>query len=308
MQTALVLVNPHAGGGRAAHLVAPLRSWLFANASNTGLDVTPDVAQALARIRGLPPASRVVVVGGDGTLNQLLPALLDGHHAVGLVPWGSGNDFARALGLRGVAWQQCLQWGLRAPPVAMDVGLLQADTLQHPFASSLTVGFDSAVGHRALTGPRWLRGLPRYLLATLRELADLHTWDVHVLLDGKPVHAGATLFASTLNTPTYAAGMPAVPHAVPHDGQLDVLVAGAFTPLQALLMLPRLLTGKHLSHPAVHSHPYRTLEMRSERPLPLAADGEFLGTARAIRIEVQPGRLLAIAAPVSPQRHAALAQ
>lgn len=246
-----------------------------------------------------------MVVGGDGTLNHLLPALLEGRHVLGLVPRGSGNDFARALGLRGLGWQKCLQLGLNAEPAALDVGMLHTDTQSRPFASSLTVGFDSAVGYRALTGPRWLRGLPRYLLATLRELADLQTWDMEVTLDGTKVHSGTTLFASTLNTPTYAAGMPAVPHAQHFDGQLDLLVAGKFTPLQALLMLPRLLAGRHLSHPAVHSYPYRALEIRSTQPMPLAADGEFLGNSTTIRIEVMPARLRAVA---SFDRHGALAQ
>lgn len=312
MQSAMVLVNPHAGGGRAARLIPALHHWLQAHARHVRLEAAPDIAQALALIRTMPKASRIVVVGGDGTLNRLLPALLEGEHVLGLVPWGSGNDGARSLGLRGQDWQQCLNWGLHAAPVALDVGLLQTDTLQHPFASSLTVGFDSAIGYRALTGPRWLRGLPRYLLATFRELADLQTWDLELALDGKTVHAGTTLFASTLNTPTYAAGMPAVPHALAHDGQLDVLIAGRFTPLQALLMLPRLLAGTHLAHPRVHSLAYRTLEIRSQQALPLAADGEFLGSAKAIRIDVQPGRLQVVAAPTaapaSPLRHGALAQ
>lgn len=305
MQTALVLVNPHAGGGRAARLVPKIRTWLLTHATHARLEVAPDIAQARAHIRALPAASRVVVVGGDGTLNQLLATLLEGQHVLGLVPYGSGNDFARALGLRGLGWEKCLELGLNAEPGFMDVGMLHTDTLAHPFASSLTVGFDSAVCYRALVGPRWLRGTPRYLLATLRELAAMQTWDMEVVLDGKTVHTGSTLFASTLNTPTYAAGMPAVPHALAHDGQLDALVAGKFTPLQALLMLPRLLMGKHLSHPAVHSYPYRALEIRSRKPLPLAADGEFLGSATSIRIEIQPGRLRAVA---SSSGHRTLAQ
>jgi len=305
MQSDLVLVNPHAGGGRAERLVPKLRSWLLANAAQARLEVAHDVPHALMLIRGLPHRSRVVVVGGDGTLNQLLPALLEGQHGLGLVPWGSGNDFARVLGLRGLAWQQCLELGLTAEPVAMDVGMLHTDTLSHPFASSLTVGFDSAVGYRALMGPRWLRGTPRYLLATLRELAALQTWDMQVALDGKTVHSGTTLFTSTLNTPTYAAGMPAVPHARANDGQLDVLVAGKFTPLQALLMLPRLLVGKHLAHPDIQSYPYRTMEVRSTQAMPLAADGEFLGSSNAVRIEILPGRLRAVA---SSDSHSTLAQ
>jgi diacylglycerol kinase family enzyme len=108
-----------------------------------------------------------------------------------------------------------------------------------------------------------------------------------------------------LNTPTYAAGMPAVPHAHADDGHLDLLVAGQFTPWQALRMLPQLLAGRHLSHPAVHSHAFQTLEIRSSQPLPLAADGEFLGRVEHLRFEIQPARLRVAA---SPSRQAAQAQ
>lgn len=294
MQSALVLLNPHAGGGRAARLAPALHRWLLNHANHSRLEAPPDVGHALAQIRALPEASRVVVVGGDGTLNQLLPALLEGRHELALVPCGSGNDFARALGLRGLNWQQCLQLGLTAKPLSMDLGVLQTDTLSRSFASSLTVGFDSAVGYRALHGPRWLRGLPRYLLATLRELSALQTWDMEVRLDGALQHAGPTLFASTLNTPTYAAGMPAVPHALAHDGRLDLLIAGTFTSLQALFMLPSLMTGKHLAHSRVHSHAFQTLEIHSKQPVPLAADGEYVGQATSIRIDILRAGLRAV--------------
>ena len=296
MQNSLVLVNPHAGGGRAAALVAPIQAFLQKHAPAARLAITPDIAAARLQIQALSPGSRVVLVGGDGTLNQLLAVLLEGQHRLGLLPWGSGNDFARALGLRGRNWQDCLQIALHAEATAIDVGWLHTDTLHHPFASSLTVGFDSAIGYRALIGPRWLRGLPRYLLATLRELSALQTWQLEVRVDGELLHAGTALFASTLNTPSYAAGMPAVPHAQIRDGQLDLLIAGRFNRWQALLMLPRLLTGSHLSHPAVQTRGYRQLEIRSQRPIPLAADGEYLGTATQLRIEIQAGGLRAAGA------------
>ena len=291
MPSTLVLVNPQAGGGRAARLIPALQHRLQAQAPQAVLAIAPDVEAARAQIRALPAQSRVVVVGGDGTLNQMLAPLLEGQHQLGVLPCGSGNDLARALGLRGRNWQDCLQIALAAEPSRMDVGWLHTDTLHHPFASSLTAGFDSAVGYRALVGPRWLRGLPRYLLATLRELSALQTWELEVLLDGRAVHRGTALFASTLNTPTYAAGMPAVPHAQVADGQLDLLIAGRFTLLQTLLMLPRLLLGRHLPHPRVQTQGYRQLEIRSGRPIPLAADGEYLGEARQLRVEILAGGL-----------------
>jgi diacylglycerol kinase family enzyme len=144
--------------------------------------------------------------------------------------------------------------------------------------------------------------LPRYLLATLRELSALQTWDMQVTLDGTAVHNGVTLFASTLNTPTYGSGMPAVPHAQINDGALDVLVAGKFNLAQTLVMLPRLLLAMHLSHPRVWTRHFKTMEITSVQALPLATDGEYVGEANRLRVQVAPGALR-ILRKAGPQAH-----
>jgi diacylglycerol kinase family enzyme len=300
----LVLLNPHAGGGRAMRLRSRLERVLAAQPVPTAqLTVPGDVASALACIDALPPGSRVVVVGGDGTLNRLLPALLRGAHTLALVAAGSGNDTARALGVRRLTPEAALRLALGAPATPMDVGQAEFELPQGrqcvPFLSSLTAGFDSAVGLRAMNGPRRLQGLPRYLLATLRELLALRNGVVHVELDGQVLHDGAALFASTLNTPTYASGMPCVPHARTDDGRLDLLLAGPLSRLGTLVMLPLLLAGRHLGHPKVQTRPFREMRLSAPEPVPLAADGEYLGAARQIRIVVQAGALPVVRAPAS---------
>lgn len=296
MTKTIVLLNPHAAGGKAAALAEPMRLWLKQNSPLATFEIPNSVVQAQSLIDVLPQASRVVVVGGDGTLNQLLPSLLSGTHTTALVPFGSGNDTARALRLYGLSWQKALAHGLSGVASQIDIGLAEFDidangaangdvkgdveTRRVPFISSLTTGFDSSVGLRALNGPKWLRGLPRYLLATVRELVNFRTWCMEVSVDGAPVHSGKALFASTLNTRTFGAGMPAAPHARLDDGQLNVLLAGDLSLLQTLLLLPRLLVGKHLSHPKVHTQPFQTMLIESATPVPIAADGEYLGLSR----------------------------
>lgn len=286
-----LLINPQAGGGRAARLVPALKAWAAARSDPGALYLAGTVPEALHWLRSLPRGDTVALVGGDGTVNQLLPALLDQDLCLALVPQGSGNDVARALGVFGLSWQDALQFASSAAPQPMDVGWLHTSTLQRPFLSSLTVGFDSAVGLRALQGPRWLRGLPRYLLATMRELSTLQTWQMQVRLDGELLHSGPTLFASTLNTPTYGSGMPAVPQARISDGALDLLIAGQFNAPQTLAMLPRLLLARHLSHPRVQTRRFQTLEITSPQALPLAADGEYLGESTALTLRVAAAAL-----------------
>jgi len=250
------------------------------------------IENAHSLLSELPPRTRVVVVGGDGTLNQILPTLLHGGHEVGLVPFGSGNDCARAWGLHRLSWQQALAHALHARSSYIDVGRIELDNKAiHYFHSSLAVGFDASVGNRALAGPQFLRGLPRYLLATLRELAHLKNWYLKVEVDGLLKYEGPTLLASALNTPTYGGGMPAVPHALINDGQLNLLVGGRFNRLQTLWMLPLLLIGKHLGHPRIQCHACSNATISNASLVPVAADGETLGFAAHIQVTCLPNAL-----------------
>jgi YegS/Rv2252/BmrU family lipid kinase len=293
--TSLILINPHAAGGRARRLIHPIQAWCQALPSQSEKPqiVAPEsIEAALYVLSKLPPNTRVVVIGGDGTLNQMLPALLHGGHQVGLVPYGSGNDGARAWGLHRLSWQQALAHALNARSSAIDVGCVELDNKSvHYFHSSLAVGFDASVGNRALMGPKLLRGLPRYLLATLSELANLKNWSLKVDVNGQTIHEGLTLLASVLNTPTYGGGMAAVPHAMLNDGQLNLLIGSAFNRLQTLLMLPSLLIGKHLGHPRIQCCSFLNANISSQTSIPVAADGETLGFATHIKLTCLPNNL-----------------
>ena len=113
----LILINPHAAGGRARQLLQPIRAWIRALPPNcdTPQILAPEtIDAALDILAQIPPQTRVVVVGGDGSLNRILSGLLQGGHIVGLVPFGSGNDCARAWGLHQMSWQQALTHALHA--------------------------------------------------------------------------------------------------------------------------------------------------------------------------------------------------
>jgi diacylglycerol kinase (ATP) len=288
-----VLLNPHAQGGRAAALLPTLQAAL---PPDVVLHAPRDLVDALAVLEKITPGSRLVAVGGDGTLNRWLPAVLRNELELGVVPVGSGNDVARSLGLRGRTPLAAMVHALNADTRPMDVGCAewrdpQGREYRVLFLSSFTAGFDSAVVLRTLTGPRWLSGLPRYLWATLAELVHLQTWTLDVTANGKHLHSGPALFASSLNTPTFGSGMPATPAARTNDGLLNLLLAGQFSRLGALAMLPRLLTGTHLGHSRIRSRAFESLTVISDSDLPLAADGEFLGHARHLRLSVLPGIL-----------------
>lgn len=311
MAAVLALTNPHAQGGRLRRLTPTLAQAVAQRSPQAQWALPETVAEALHLIHQLPPSSRVLAFGGDGTVNRWLPALRAGGHTLALVPMGSGNDLARALGLYGLRWTEALECALTDPEIFMDVGevvLLEGSeagptgrlpltgsdtqaTRAVPFLSSLAVGFDASVGLRALRGPRWLRGQPRYLWATLKELVALRDWGLRIAVDGGPAWQGRVLLASTLNTRSYGSGMPAAPAARIDDGRLELLRAGAMGRPGVLTLLPRLLRGTHLFDPRVSLQPFQTLEVQSAEPVPLAVDGEYLGEFTRFEVRVLPAAL-----------------
>lgn len=301
MTAALVLLNPFAGGGRALKLEPEIRTRIRTDHPGARLVVTESVDQAQALIGDTEADSRIVLVGGDGTINRMLPALIGSDREMAVVPLGSGNDVARALGLFALSWQDALSHAFVAPSSHMDAGVVEFDDRAIPFLACCTSGFDSAVALRALNGPKWLRGLPRYMLATLRELAALRLWELTVHCEGRPLRAGAALFASALNTPTFGSGIPAVPHASITDRQLDLLVAGRFTRTSTLAMLPRLLVGKHMPDARIHTNPFAEVQIDATPAVPLAVDGEYIGEAKRLLIHALPGALRVVARqPLQP--------
>jgi diacylglycerol kinase (ATP) len=290
----LVLLNRFAGNGRAAELEAPLRVALATERPDVSFTAPSSLAEARALVMAWPPGTRVVVVGGDGSVHQLLSALMHRRCELAVVPAGNGDDTARALGVRGLHWRHALRQALIGPARRIDLGEIRTEHERRPFISSVNVGFDAAVAQRAVDGPTWLSGQARYVNATLREVAVLQSHRLNIALDGRTLHDGEALFASVLNTPTYGGGLPAVPNAHIDDGRLNLLLAGRFSRTGVLQMLPRLMSGQHLDDPRVATSPFETLSVRGSVDLPLAADGEPMKPAREVEIEVWASVLPAV--------------
>jgi diacylglycerol kinase (ATP) len=230
---------------------------------------------------------RLVVVGGDGLVRIAVYAVAETGIALGIVPQGTGNDFARALGL--------LEGGLGdhvtralAEPVPVD-----AMRTNHGWVASVaTVGFSGDVTARA-NGLAWPRGQQRYTVATVLQMPRLRTIHAHVVVDGT-AHDAATTMLSVGNTAYFGGGMRICPDAEPADGLLQVVVIGDVGRGTFLRVFPRVFRGGHVRHPAVAT--YRGTEVVVEASDPEApvvemwADGDLLGPL-PVTCEVVPGAL-----------------
>lgn len=305
----LVLLNPHAQGGRAARHQADLLQALLSRQLTLPLEAPDTVDEALELLMQQPRGARVVVVGGDGTLQRWLPAIMAQQLEVGLVPLGSGNDLARALGLLELSPTEALLHALQAPAEPMDVGLvrwdppalgarlLQSQLHECHFLSSVAGGFDAQVALLALHAPRWLTGRWRYAWAIAMALWRLSHWPVQVFVNQQRLYHGPALLCSALNTPSYGSGMAATPGNRIDDGQLQMLMAEGLGRWRTLRLLPKLFKGKHIGQPGVRHQSTQLLWVHSQTPVPLAADGEYLGLAQQYRVQVLPAALRVVRGP-----------
>lgn len=221
----------------------------------------------------------LVVLGGDGAVHQAVQFCAETEVALGVVPCGTGNDFARALGVptRPLDAVDAIVTALRADRSRrIDLGRVG----QTWFGTVLCAGFDAKVNERA-NSLRWPKGPRRYDAAILTELAALRSRPLVVEMEAETerVELDATLVALG-NTPWYGSGIPVCPAADPEDGLFDVTVVGQVRRRELIRLLPSLRTGDHIDHPAVRTLRARSMTL-SGNDWPMYADGEALGALPA---------------------------
>lgn len=277
-----VLGNPAARGGTgdAERVVDELRA-----GGRRATLLTADSAAAAAsaaRQAVADGAERIVVVGGDGLVRIAVDAVATSGTVLGIVPQGTGNDFARALGLLEGDLAAHVRRAL-ADPVPVDA----MRTGRGWVASVATAGFSGDVTARA-NALRWPRGQQRYTVATLLQLPRLRTLQARITVDGVTHEADHTLLAVG-NTAYFGGGMRICPEARPDDGRLHVVAIGPVPVTTFLRVFPRVFGGSHVRHPAVSTWTGRRVTVEGEA-CDMWADGDLLGPL-PVTCEVEPAAL-----------------
>jgi diacylglycerol kinase (ATP) len=291
--SALVIVNPVAGNGRGRRLVHEHRS-LLASADVVQTN-GPGHATVLARAAAAEGRERVVVVGGDGTVFEVVNGLLAAPGPMlGVVAGGSGNDLSRSVGLP-LSPADALRVALTGKPRVIDLARATAgDGSIAAYASAAGAGFDGQVA-AAMHGPRpaWQRSRLGYVVATLFELRRFRNRRLEVVVDGGSAQEATVLLTAITNGPYYGGGMKICPAARVDDGMLDVCLVGDISRFETLKQLPGLYDGRHVTHPAVRFLRVRWIELREldgTEGTQTHLDGEPFGPL-PLRIEVLPGAL-----------------
>jgi diacylglycerol kinase (ATP) len=283
-----VVFNPAAGGGRATKALPELERLMVARGLGTQLHQTQFAGHASALVQNLPPLEPVLVVGGDGTLHEVIRGLLDGQsqteRRIGLIPLGTGDDFARGVGIPIYNLAAALEVVLKGKTTWFDAARIG----QRSFLNGFGAGFDAQVAQTVKTTPNWLHGSLRYLLAILEELRRLEPQPVKIYADDALIHDGAALLVAVMNLVGYGGGLKINPNANGADGRLEVVVGKKFSKLGTLGILPRLAQGKHLGHPEVKVVQAKKVRLEWTNTMPAHVDGEMLTPAKVFELEVLP--------------------
>ncbi len=258
---------------------------------------------------GMPGAADqadvILLFGGDGTIHRHLSQLVKLGLPVLVVPAGSGNDFARALGLGRVrdslaAWRRFCsrQDNVRT----IDLGVISplgADTgeaaASHYFCSVAGLGLDGEVARRANELPRWVRGHGGYALILVPTIFRFAAFPMKILTsdDGTGWATRSdrpTILAAFANTSTYGGGMKIAPRARMDDGRLDVCVIGGVGPFKLACLFPTVYFGRHLGIRGVEYFQARRVHVETEAPLDVYADGEYV-CRTPVEVSVEPAAL-----------------
>ncbi|MGZ4873230.1 MAG: diacylglycerol/lipid kinase family protein [Candidatus Angelobacter sp.] len=242
--------------------------------------------------------SAALIFGGDGTVHRHLGQLHQQKIPMLVVPTGSGNDFAKALGIRNVdialrAWKQHCSDGKNVS--AIDLGLIRTGGKEILFCCVAGVGMDAEANARANRMPAWLKGRGGYVLAALQSLIAFKPAEMTITAGGREIRRPA-FFIAVGNAHSYGGGMKVTPQAALDDGLLDICVVSKMNKLKLLCWVPTIFFGAHLRLKQVEYFQAKQIRIDAGRGLDLYADGDYAGRT-PVEIGVIP-RALRVIVPV----------
>lgn len=284
-----VIRNPRSGRGAGSRswprLEALLREALGDRVCAVEETTAPGSARAQAERMARDGIGIVAAAGGDGTVSDVMQGLLGSDSALAILPLGTGNDFARTIGV-GPDPRLAVRALADGRLMRVDVGSWRQGDRTGYFLNVAGCGFDAVVAERINTGIRRLRGKAAYFVAILQTLRAYRPTLLEIEADGERFSKRAMLCAIA-NARSYGGGMKVAPTAEISDGELDLVLVGEFRPMEFLFAFPRVLKGTHLSHPKVWHRRFKRLEIESDPPVPFLVDGELLPPGK-LSVEVVP--------------------
>ncbi len=290
-----LIVNPVAGRGRSLRQLGRVRADLERQSVAHHVHFTRAPGHASHIAAALPGDATVLVSGGDGTLHEVASACLHTERTLGVIPGGTGDDFAAALGLGRRSLEEALAHALSGRSVRVDTATVNGEG----FINALGTGFDAQVAYNFRRAPNLLRSRAAYLYAVALTLRTLQRQQVEVTVDGSSFYRGPALLTSVQNGPRTGGSFVFAPDASLTDGRLNVVVAGRIGVKDVLALLPRVLRGERLDHPEVYEVTGERITIYWEEATVAHMEGQLLQAQKRFEVEVAPRSLRVLHRTVS---------
>lgn len=291
----VVVANPTAGHGRAGKRIGTVDAILRQLRVEHEVRVTGSSAEmeAACHDAALQGAEIVAVLGGDGTVSCAANGLLGTGAALAVLPAGTGDDFASAIGAG--SFPSAVRLLANPKTVAIDVVRVRAGDAVRRFVNVAGAGFDSEVTETANAMTVNLGGTGTYVAALVRTLSRFTPARYDLTVDGEVFTLDAMLVVIGSGL-SYGGGMKVLPEASIVDGVLDVCIVEALSKSAFLRAFPKVFSGRHASHPKVRMMRATSVTVEANRDIQVYADGERVGPLPA-RFEMEPGALPVVVGP-----------
>lgn len=273
------IVNRTANRGRAGKSLPALEEKLRAGGVPHQMHFTESPGDA-TRIAGrLPDGASVIVVGGDGTINEVVNGLYGRDCMLSIIPAGSGNDFVKMFDMD-IPRDRSIGYATGSKIRQIDIGHIQIKRkngveVQRYFVNAVGIGLDALVSH-INSQFNLLKGFPAYVVAALKAIVVYKPQNAVMRLQGQ-VWEGRPLLLAVGNGSTVGGGFKLTPNAQLDDGMLDICWAERMSLWRIARILPTVLSGRHLKFPEVRSSRASELIFQSDAGVPVHIDGEMMG-------------------------------
>jgi YegS/Rv2252/BmrU family lipid kinase len=294
------ILNPNADMGNAWKLASDLRPIVdeFGGADWAGT-VYPTHAIELATQAANEGYELIIAAGGDGTVHEVVNGLMEispeKRPRMGIVPLGSGNDFAHAIGID-VRPSDALRQVLNGSPRPIDIGLIESDSGRSEYwDNTLGIGFDATVNIRTHTMPV-IRGFLMYFTAVIQTIAINHEAPNMLIKTDEETWEEKNLMFVICNGPREGGGFLVAPDAIVDDGVFHYAAICKVSRLMMLRLVPEVMNGTHGKFKQIRMGTMRKMELHADAPLRIHIDGEIFsgfGTdVRGLKLELIPGALV----------------
>jgi diacylglycerol kinase (ATP) len=280
----LFIINPKAGSGRAMRIFSDIQqseSYRQIESKYYFTEYVGHEEEIAKEISKDSSGKTIIVIGGDGTVHEVINGLSTTDIPIGFIPGGSGNDFARGCGIRGNPEQILKQIIENKQSLKFWIGKYGQDyTEQRKFVNSISFGFDAEIAktvnessYKALLNRIGL-GSVSYIIGILQVLIHFKPMNVTIEVDGEQQLLNDCWIVLTGNHPYYGGGMKIIPKAVAQPDVLPVLIIHSISKWKVLALFITVFFGKHEKYKEVETLKAKTLKITSEHPILFQVDGQ----------------------------------